>query len=277
MHLSGIFIYPVKSLRGTAVESAAVDVLGLVGDRRFMVVDDDGLFLTQRTLPRMALAATALDPAHLVVSADGHGELRVPLVEEFAVQRTVTIWKSEGLLAENCGPAATAWFTEFLGVKAHLVRVGRGFHRPVLKPGRARPDDLTGFADLFPFLVLGEASVADLNSRLATVGENAVPIGRFRTNLLVSGCPPYAEDTWEAFRIGAVNFRIGGPCARCVITTTDQLTGARGKEPLRTLATYRRSATEPTKINFAQNAFHETKSGTLRIGDVVALRTLPSN
>jgi uncharacterized protein YcbX len=271
MHLSGIFIYPVKSLRGLAVDSAALDALGLVGDRRFMIVDDDGRFLTQRTLPRMALATTALEPTHLIVSASGYGTLRVPLVDAAASHRAVTVWKSEGLLADDCGPAASAWCTEFLGVKAHLVRVGAAFHRPVLKPGRARPDDLTGFADLFPFLLLSEASLHDLNARLVAVGEPALPVDRFRTNLLVSGCPSYAEDTWGSFRIGAIDFRIGGPCARCAITTTDQLTGERGKEPLRTLATYRRDATDPTRIDFGQNVFHETKSGILRVGDEVIL------
>ncbi len=275
MHLSGLFVHPVKSLRGLAVESAAVDALGLVGDRRFMVVDDNGHFLTQRTFPRMALAATALDSTQLTVSAAGHGALRVPLGEDGAPPRTVTVWKSEGLLADDCGREATAWFTDFLGVKAHLVRVGRSFHRPVLKPGRARTGDITGFADLFPFLVLGEGSVADLNARLTAIGEIAVPVDRFRTNLLVSGCVPYAEDTWDAFRVGGIDFRIGGPCARCAITTTDQLTGARGLEPLRMLATYRRDVIEPAKVNFAQNAFHETKSGTLRLGDAVVIGAFP--
>ena len=123
------------------------------------------------------------------------------------------------------------------------------------------------FADAVPFLVISEASFADLNARL----DFPLPMDRFRANLIVTGCAAFAEDAWPRFRIGGVTFRAAGPCTRCTITTTDQLTGERSKEPLRTLATYRRAPAAPTDVNFGQNLIHETKSGTVRIGDAVEL------
>lgn len=271
--LTGLFLYPVKSLRGLAVTSAAVDALGLVGDRRFLVVDDTGRFLTQRSHPRLALIATALTADALVLSAPGTSPLHVSRAASArATLRSVSVWKSENLLADDCGPDATAWFTSFLGTAAHLVRIGENFRRPILKPKYAQPGDVVSFADAFPFLILGEASLADLNDRLVAVGAEPVPLDRFRTNLLVSGSVAFAEDTWPRFRIGEIVFRSGGPCSRCIMTTTDQATGERrGPEPLRTLATYRRDAVDPSDVNFGQNLIHETKSGVLRIGAPVEI------
>lgn len=270
MHLSGLFIHPVKSLRGCSVTVADVDALGLIGDRRFMVVDENGRFLTQRTLPRMALVETSLDAATLTLSATGAGAIRVPRgADPRAPLRRVSVWKSEDLAAEDCGDRAAAWLGDFLGVRCRLVRIGAEFFRPILKPGKARPGDRVSFADAYPFLVIGEASLADLNDRLVAQGDEALPMDRFRPNLVVAGCPAFAEDNWPRFRIGEIVFRAGGPCARCVITTTDQLTALRGREPLRTLAAYRRDAADPTDVNFGQNLIHETKTGTLRAGDPV--------
>ena len=289
MHLTGLFLYPVKSFRGCAVSAADVDALGLVGDRRFLVVDEHGAHLTQRPLPRMALISTALDPTHLTLSADGAASVRIPrhssLDPHPATTRTVSIWRSQGLLAEDCGPEVSAWLSAFLGVTCHLVRIGEKFRRPVLdhpafsaapantpiSDDRIVSADLFNFSDGYPFLVVSEASLAHLNDRLASIGEEPVPMDRFRPSLVISGCPAYAEDTWSRLRIGAITFRSGGPCARCTVVTTDQLTGERGHEPLRTLASYRRDPTDSTRINFALNLTHETKSGTLRLGDPVEL------
>jgi len=286
MHLSGLFIYPVKSLRGCAVESATIDALGLVGDRRFLLVDESGLFLTQRTIPRMALVAAELADDDLVLRADGAGSIAVPLRPRApSKHRTVSIWRSHGLLAEDCGREAAAWLTALLGVRCHLVRIGEKFRRPVLErppftsapPGAAMLDgrvvssDLLHFADGFPFLAVGEASLANLNDRLVSVGETPVPMNRFRPNLVIAGTPAFAEETWSRVSIGGLAFRSGGPCARCLVTTTDQFTGERAVEPLRTLAGYRRDAADPTRINFGQNLVHETKSGMLRLGDPVRL------
>jgi uncharacterized protein len=272
VHLSALFLYPVKSLAGCAVSSAAIDPLGLAGDRRFMVIDEFGRFLTQRTLPRMALIATALTADTLSLSANtASGTVEVARASDpNAPLHTVSVWKSENLLAEDCGDAPAAWLGDFLGLRCRLVRAGEKFCRTIPKPS-AHAGDSVSFADAYPVLVTSEASLADLNDRLAAQGEEVLPMNRFRPNLVVSGCPAFAEDSWARVRIGEMIFRAGGPCARCVVTTIDQLTAARGKEPLRTLAGYRRATDDPTNVNFGQNLIHETKSGILRIGDPVVV------
>jgi uncharacterized protein YcbX len=272
MHLSGLFLYPVKSLRGIAVEAADIDALGPVGDRRFLVVDQDGVQLTQRSHPRMALVATALDALHLTLSADDAGSVSVGRAPDpSAPVRPVSVWSSEGMLAEDCGDPAAEFLSTFISTRCRLVRIGGRFSRPMMKPGKTRPGDVVSFADAYPFLVISEASLADLNDRLVAQGEDAVPMDRFRTNFVVTGCPAFAEDTWPRFRIGDVVFRAGGPCGRCIVTTIDQLTAERGTEPLRTLAGYRRDSADPSAVNFGQNVIHETKSGALRVGDAVSV------
>jgi hypothetical protein len=283
MRLSGLFLYPVKSLTGISVLSAGLDALGLVGDRRFLVVDGAGRFLTQRTLPRMALIATALDATHLTLSTSASASIRVARASDPAAPlRAVSVWKSENLLAEDCGEEAAAFLSDFLATRCRLVRIGAAFHRPI--PSHKLPPALNAqlstlnsspivsFADAYPLLVIGEASLADLNDRLVARDSAALPMNRFRPNLVIAGAPAFAEDTWPHLRIGAVTFRAGGPCARCILTTTDQATGERdGPEPLRTLATYRRDPADPTDVNFGQNLIHESKSGTLHLGDEVSV------
>lgn len=274
MHLSALHIYPVKSLRGISVASAEVDAQGLVGDRRFLVIDPTGKFLTQRTLPRMALVDTVLSPDSLTLStsAAGLAPISIPRASDPAAPlRTVSVWKAEGLQAEDCGDAPAAWLSEFLATPVRLVRAGAAFHRPVNKPGKSLPDDVTTFADAPPFMALSEASLHDLNDRIVTRDEDPVPMNRFRPNLVFSGTAPFAEDTWPRFRIGDLVFRAGGPCIRCILTTTDQLTAERGKEPLRTLASYRRVPGSPSDVIFGQNLYHEIKQGTLRVGDPIEL------
>jgi uncharacterized protein YcbX len=266
VHLSALYIYPVKSLRGIAASTAALDEFGLVGDRRFLVVDEQNRFLTQRTLPRMALLETELGHDSLVLRNAHHGSAAVGLREPGA-PLTVQIWR-DTVEAVDCGVEIAVWLSDFLRRPCRLVRMGDNFHRAVTKPA-ARPGDRYGFPDGAPSLVISESSLADLNDRLITRGEDPVPMDRFRPNLVVSGCTAYAEDTWTRLRIGEIIFRAAGPCARCIVTTTDQQTGIRYTEPLRTLATYRRDSTNSTEVNFGQNLIHETKSGTVRIGDKV--------
>ncbi len=273
LRLSGIFIYPVKSCRGLALSAAEVDALGIVGDRRFLVVDESGRFLTQRSHPRMALIETAHSAGTLTLAASGHGSVPVPLSPITAPRLlSVSVWKSENLLADDCGDEAAGWLSSFLNANCRLVRIGEKFHRPVLKK-TARADDLVHFGDAAPFLAISEASLADLNDRLFARGEDALPMNRFRPNLVVTGCAPYEEDRWTRLQIGPLAFRNAGPCARCIVTTTDQLTARRGKEPLRTFATYRRDKTDPTNVNFGVNLIHDTHIGTLRVGDPVSTGT----
>lgn len=266
MHVSSLYVYPVKSLRGFAAPSAQIDELGFVGDRRFMLIDDKGQFLTQRALPRMALIETALTARDLVLRAPHGGSCSVPLRATGSVENvTVRVWKSEGLIAEDCGVEIAVWLSDVLRTPCRLVRIGSQFVRPVIKPGAAQPGDQVNFADSHPFMVISEASLNDLNSRL----EEPLPINRFRPSFVIAGCDVFAEDTWNRIQIGGLIFRASGPCSRCTITTTNQETAERGKEPLRTLAMYRRDAADPTDVNFGQNLIHETKSGTLRVGDPV--------
>lgn len=269
--VSGLFLYPVKSLRGHAVPAADFDPLGFVGDRRFLVVDATGKFMTQRTAPRMACINARLARGWLTLSAEGAGSVAVSTTASDAVTplRTVSVWKSEGLQAEDCGPAAAGWLSSFLQTPCHLVRIGPEFSRPILK-ATARPGDVVSFADAYPFLVVSKASLAHLNDRIQENQGEPVPMNRFRPNLVVDDCAAFAEDAWTRIRIGETVFRNGGPCARCIVTTTDQLTGERtGKEPLKTLATFRRDATDPTDVNFGINLIHESKHGTVRVGDEV--------
>lgn len=265
--LSGLFIYPVKSCRGHALRESAVDAWGLVHDRRYLVITPDGQFLTQRALPRMALIETELTATGLVLASPGHGSVTVSPADA-AGPLAATVWKNT-VTADDCGAPAAEWLTRFLGTPARLVRMGASYDRP-LKPSKARPGDVVSFADAYPFLMLSEASLADLNDRLIATGAEAVPLDRFRANLILTDCAPFHEDTRTTFRLGEITFRQGGPCARCLVTTTDQTRGERdGPEPLRTLATYRRDPEKPGDVNFGANIIHETKSGRLRVGDVL--------
>lgn len=267
--VSGLFLYPVKSLRGCAVAEASVDERGLAGDRRFLIVDEHDRFLTQRVLPAMTQITASYHGEVLTLSARGEGHLQVSARSEpRAPLRRVTIWKSEGLLAEDCGDEPARWLSHLLLTTCRLVRIGEAFRRPMTK-AIARPEDVVAFTDAFPFMVMSEASLADLNARLDRQGDRPLPIDRFRPSFIVSGTEAYAEDTWPRVRVGNVLLRAGGGCARCAVVTTDQETGDRGKEPLRLLASYRRDLEDPTRINFGQNFIHETKSGVIRVGDAV--------
>jgi hypothetical protein len=271
MHVAGLHIHPVKSLRGLAVGAAQVDALGLVGDRRFLVVDPDGTFMTQRGVPGMARVGAFLDESFLTLRAEGKSEIRVRREPDpEAPEAVVRIWKSEGLRAEDCGEQPAAWLSSVLGTACRLVRIGPSFNRPV-RADFARPGDAVAFADGFPLLIISEASLGDLNRRMAESGGAPLPMNRFRPNLVVAGCEAYAEDSLGRFRIGNAVFRCAKPCLRCVVTATDQHTGERGKEPLRTLAGYRRDPHQPTEVMFGYNLVNESKSGVIRVGDTVEL------
>jgi len=274
VHISGLYLYPVKSCRGLAVTSAELDDHGFVGDRRFMVVTEaEGMFLTQRTHPRMALIETALTSDALILSTPKHGSVSVPrassLTPQASLQRRVTVWRST-VNADDCGDEPAEWLSDFLGSSLRLVRMGGTYQRLNLKRA-AQAGDVVTFADSCPFMAVSEASLADLNDRLIAKHEPALPMNRFRPNLVIAGCPPYGEDAWNRVRIGGAVFRSAGPCARCPITTTDQETAERGKEPLKTLATYRRDPDDPGDVNFGTNLIHETKRGTVRVGAPVEL------
>lgn len=252
-------VYPVKSCRGIPLGTATLDRWGIQHDRNWMVVDADGLFVSQRTQPRLALVEPALGPERLILRAPEMPALELPVTGRAGRDRTVTIWK-DTCRALDQGDAAAEWFTRYLGQPTRLVRIGGGFERPVSEATYPSGADV-GFADGYPLLVLSLASLADLNARLA----EPVPMNRFRPNLVVGGCPAFAEDTWKRIRIGDVNFQLVTACERCSITTVDQATGVQGKEPLSTLATFRRIG---GGVIFGRNVVHQGV-GTLRVGDVV--------
>ncbi len=272
MHVSGLFLYPVKSLRGCAVPTVELDALGFAGDRRFLVIGPDGQMLTQRGVTRMALVSTALAGGILTLSADRAGHVSVSTASDPAAPlHTVAVWKHEGLQVEDCGGPAATWLGDFLGITCRLVRIGAKFHRPVTKKA-GRAGDAFSFADGSPVLVTSEASLADLNDRIQENQGEPVPMDRFRPNLVLADCAAFGEDAFPFLRIGNVTLRAAGKSDRCIMTTTDQRTGTRGKEPLRTLATFRRDpALDPTAVWFGANFINESKSGTIRVGDTVTV------
>lgn len=266
MHIHSLHIYPVKSLRGCDVTSVEIDELGFAGDRRFLIVDENGEFLTQRTFPAMAAVSTALSENALTLSTDGHDSISVPrLSDPQAPLMPVNVWRDSGLLAEDCGNEAAAWLRDVLGLRCRLVRIGGRFHRPVTKSA-AWTGDLVSFADAAPVLVTSTGSLDELNRRITANESEPVPMNRFRPNLVIEGCAAFAEDGWPALRVGAVLLRNAGPSERCIMTTTDQRTGLRGPEPLRTLATFRRAA-DGNAVCFGVNFIQQSKRGVLRAGD----------
>ena len=257
--LGGVHVYPIKSCGGISLEDADLGATGLVHDRRWMLVDEEGGFMSQRRHPRMALISPLIAPDRLVVGAPGMPDLEVPLEGEPEGRIDVEVW-GDAQRGAPVGGYADRWFGRFLGARCRLVRKPDDDVRPV-DSAYARSGDQTSFADGFPLLLISEASLDDLNARL----ESPIPMNRFRPNLVVRGCNPYAEDGWGELRIGATAFRVAEPCPRCAITTVDQGSGERGKEPLRTLATYRKVEGE---VLFGRNLIH-TSQGTVSVGDPV--------
>ena len=264
IQLSGIFIYPIKSMGGIALTESAVERRGFRYDRRWMLVDATGNVLTQRTHPRMALIAVSITTDGLRCTAPASDPLTIPFVPSSDRSIMVTVWQST-CAAQLVSAAADAWFSAYLGSACQLVYMPATTARAV-NPDYAKDGDIVSFADGFPFLLIGTASLVDLNQRLA----QPLPMNRFRPNLVITGATAFAEDRWQTIRIGTLVFHIVKPCGRCVITTTDQATGAvSGPEPLRTLATYR---TVNHNVLFGQNVLGPA-GGTLHVGDVVTVAT----
>lgn len=254
-----LHVYPVKGCRGVSLERAIVEHRGLRHDRRWMIVDDAGRFLTQREHAGLARVDAIVDPGGLTLGVEGKRTLRVPRPDDGSPRMRVRVWQSD-VDALRCGDEADVWLGAILGVRVHLVFMPDDAQRDV-DPAYGRAGDVVSFADGYPVLVATEASLADLNRRL----EAPVPMDRFRPNVVLSGTAAWAEDGWRVIRIGDVTMRVVKRCGRCVVTTIDQRTGAQGAEPLRTLATFRR---HEGSVAFAQNCIPDT-IGTLKVGDPV--------
>ena len=262
MHLSEINIYPVKSLKGISLNEATVEDRGLRHDRRWMLVDEANKFMTQREYPVMARIQVAIDGNRLSATIDDCS-LQVPLSPETDEFHTAKIWSST-VRSHYYPEEVDDWFSGTLGTPCRLVAMPDGAHRAV-NPFYAvrRFKDTVSFADGYPFMLIGQASLDDLNSRLA----EPVPMNRFRPNFVVAETEPFAEDKWKIIRIGSTVFHVVKPCDRCVLTTVDQAKGEKtGKEPLRTLSIYR---SVKNQVLFGQNLIAENSGETIRLGDKV--------
>lgn len=261
LKLAGLFVYPVKSCRGIALERAVLTSAGLQHDREWMVTSPEGRFLTQRDTPRLALVEPQIEADALTLTAPGMPALAVHAGTD-GERRTVTVWRDQ-CPALDAGVVAAEWFSDFLGRPARLVRFDPQGRRPTDAAWSQGLDGESRFADGFPLLVLSRASLDDLNARLPV----PLPIDRFRPNVLLDGGEPYIEDRLASLTHGRVQLRLVKPCTRCVITTTDQATAmVAGEEPLRTLRTYRWDA-RLRGVAFGQNAIVASGAGeTLMLG-----------
>ena len=257
--LSALNVYPVKSCGGVSLTNCDVDSLGLKDDRRWMFLDQERRFQTQRWQQRLALVRTALTPDGVKLSAPGMTPMVArrgggPVIESAVWEFTVT--------TESCGQAPDDWISEFLGEPIRMVYFPDSSIRE-MDGNHARTIGRVGLADGYPFLLVGAASLEDLNARLPA----PIPMNRFRPNLVVSGSDPYAEDEWRRLKIGGIEFTQTKRCVRCRIPTIDQDTAESGKEPSRTLATYRKTE---EGVVFGVNLAHQAP-GLLRVDDSVAI------
>lgn len=260
--VSGLFTYPVKSLGGFSLDEATLSERGFQYDRRWMLVDNDNHFLTQREYAEMALLQTNITDQFLQINHKIKGDkIDIPLTPETDETAMVQVWSSRcrGQFVSN---AADEYFSTMLSVKCRLVYMPDSTNRWV--DGRyAFNKEITSFADDFPLLIIGQASLDDLNGRLA----EPLLMDRFRPNIVFRGGFAFQEDEMKHFTINNIDFYGVKLCARCPITTIDQQTTAKSKEPLKTLATYR---TKNNKVYFGQNLLHKG-NGKVRVGDEIQL------
>jgi len=262
--VSGLYCYPLKSAAGIALDKARLEPRGLQYDRRWMVVDADNTFVSQRTEPRLARIRPQLADT-LQLRAPGMATIDVPLAAGGS-SLAVHVWE-DTVDATTVSAEVDAWLSEVLSQPVRLVYLPDESHRPIdADYVQAGAHNEVSFADGYAVLVISEASLADLNSRL----ETPIPMNRFRPNVIIRGCAPYDEDDWTTLQAGEVQLNLVKPCGRCVVTTTDQETLERSLEPLRTLATYRKQGSQ---VMFGQNAVVVTE-GWLECG--MSLAAVPT-
>ena len=258
--LSALYRYPLKSGKGEVLQQVGLDKLGLDGDRRWMLVDEvSGRFLTQRAVAQMSqLSALWNAEGGLTLSAPGHSPIDIALPGSDAELRGVTIWR-DTLRVPDAGDEAGAWVSEFIGKPTRLVQVPLERARTT-EAGYGKDDDQVAFADGYPLLLIGQASLEDLSQRVG----RPLEMLRFRPNLVIEGSAAFAEDGWKRVRIGEVEFRVVKSCSRCILTTIDPQTGERSddREPLATLQKYRSQA---DGAMFGQNLVNDG-NGRLEVG-----------
>ena len=261
------FIYPIKSLAGIACESLELTDRGARGDRRWMLVDQSGRFISQREWPKLCLIRIQLtDGGFEIVGVNGES-LPLPLALDSGASRQVTIW-SDVVSAIEADTQVNHFFSRALDMPCSLVYMP-DHSRRFVDNTYAGDSQLTSFSDAFPLLLIGSASLHELNGRLRSSGQSEIGWDRFRPNIVVATHEPHVEDSWAEFHLGEVEARGVKLCSRCVMTTVDQTSGAAGKEPLRTLSQYR---TMKNKIMFGQNVI--AQEGTIRVGDTVSIERI---
>jgi uncharacterized protein YcbX len=267
-HLASIHIYPLKGTRAVDLDESLVEPWGLAGDRRWLLVDEDGRFISQREEPALARVIVGYTTSRSIgVSAAGHGPISVaaPALDSDTEMLKVTVWSST-VLAAAAGREADEWFSAYLGRAARLVYLDDPTRRPVDQQYGAE-DDVVSFADGYPLLLTSMDSLDALAGWLLEAGDDPVPMNRFRPNVVVAGADPWAEDHWRRIKIGSVSFRVAKPCGRCVVTTIDQATAQRGSQPLKMLGRRRRFGKQ---LVFGQNIIPDSP-GTIRVGDPVEI------
>jgi len=296
MQISEINIYPIKSLKGIALSEALVEKRGLRFDRRWMLTDPAGMFFTQRDVPKMATVITAVTSDGLQVTSENGEEMSIPSEPDKGRRQNVTVWQSEvaGLVYSG---EVSEWFSDVLRRKCQLVVMPEASERHVNKDFDSGKD-IVSFADGYPLLLTGQASLDELNKRIEenvdkdhdpNAEENVrfpLPMNRFRPNVVVQGSGSFEEDKWAKIRIGETIFRVAKPCARCKVPTVDQNRGEfDGKEPSRTLATFRMAKQafsdtyeafqlKPNSVVFGENLIPENPGGAITVGNTVEVLEL---
>ena len=240
--VSSLSIYPVKSCAEVPVDSTKIEDFGLRNDRRWMVVDKHGVMLTQRKIAKMCLIKPEVVDTGLILSANTMSPLTIK--QPISTKNIVTVWHDQ-CQAYDAGDEAANWLTHFLSIKCRLVYFPSDEFRQVDRD-YAEEGEKTAFSDGFPLLLISQASLDDLNSKLS----KEITMSRFRPNIVISGCEPFAEDSWKSIRIGDITLRLVKPCSRCVIPSINLVTAEREDEPTKTLARYRK---RDNKIFFGQN------------------------
>jgi hypothetical protein len=273
MRVASLHVYPVKGCHRVDVDEAAVEPWGLAGDRRWLPVDAGGTMVSQREVRGLTAVRPSLTPDGLLLSApeiDGLDDLAIPAVPAAAGETVdADVWGNV-FATTACGPDADAWISRAAGRDLRLVWMDDPTRRPV-EPGWSRPGDVVSAADGYPLLLASASSLDALNAWIAAESspDEVVPMTRFRPSVVIEGAPAWAEDGWSGhrLRVGGVTLRVANGCARCVMTTTDQESGERRREPLRTLARHRKV---DKQLLFAVNAIPDGP-GVLRVGDAVEL------
>jgi uncharacterized protein YcbX len=272
--LSQLILYPIKSCAAMPVEEAVATVSGLVArgvhDREWMLVTDQGQFLTQREFPRMAIIVPRVENDALVVTAPGASPLRLPLAqEEGASTRRVQVW-DDPVDAIDCGDRAAAWFEKVLGTSCRLVRFKPHAARPTSEKWTGGAPASARFADAYPLLLIGAAALDDINARMRAAGRAALPMDRFRPNLVLEGTDPFEEDYTAALRAGELVIKPVKPCARCPIPAIDQATGIPGPDPLDILQSWRAKAILDGAVCVGMNCIVTDGAGSiLRVGQAL--------